>query len=87
MSLGLVVPIFGGRPVFIIIFSQTLAAVAPPLIVIPMLALLNRKEVKGDHTATMGFNIVMIIIALFTVATTNMGIVGGDLKWIAGWMD
>ena len=76
VSLGLVVPIFGGRPVLVMIFSQVLAAIATPVIVLLMLLLLNKEKIMGEHRAGIGFNIIMMVIFLFTVFMAVTGIVG-----------
>ncbi|NOZ62082.1 MAG: divalent metal cation transporter, partial [Calditrichaeota bacterium] len=76
VSLGLVVPIFGGRPVLVMIVSQVLAAIATPLIVLFMLILQNKKEVMGEYKAKPGFNFVLVVIFLFTIFMAITGIVG-----------
>jgi Mn2+/Fe2+ NRAMP family transporter len=76
VSLGLVVPVFGGRPVLIMIVSQALVALATPVIVLLMLLLQNRAEIMGAYRATRGFNIIMTIIFVFTVFMAATGIIG-----------
>lgn len=76
VSLGLVVPIFGGRPVLVMIVSQVLAAVATPLIILLMLILQNKKEVMAKYTSNLSFNLMMIFIFLFTVFMAVTGIIG-----------
>jgi len=76
VSLGLVVPIFGGRPVLIMIISQVLAAIATPVILILMLLLLNKKEVMGEYKASPGYNVVLIFICIFTIFIAITGIIG-----------
>ncbi len=76
VSLGPVVPIFGGRPVLVMIVSQVLAAVATPVIILLMLLLYNKKEVMGNYKANLNFNLVMIFIFLFTVFMAITGIIG-----------
>lgn len=76
VSLGLVVPIFGGRPVLVMIVSQVLAAVATQLIILLMLILQNKKEVMAKYTANLSFNLMMIFIFLFTVFMAVTGIIG-----------
>ncbi len=76
VSLGLVVPLFGGRPVLVMIVSQVLCAVATPVIILLMLLLQNKKEVMGKYRATPGFNLVMIFIFLFTIFMAITGIIG-----------
>jgi Mn2+/Fe2+ NRAMP family transporter len=75
-SLGFVVPIFGGRPVSVMIISQALAAIATPVIVLLMLILQNKAGVMGDHKPGVGFNIVMIVIFIFTVFMAITGFIG-----------
>ena len=74
--LGLVVPLFGGRPVFVMIFSQAAMSITTPLILILMAILINRKSLMGPYRATRGRNILMGIIILFTLAMAGAGIVG-----------
>lgn len=75
-TLGLVVPIFGMRPVLIMIVSQVLAAVATPVIVLAMLILQNKKGVMGDHKPGMTFNVLVGAILVFTIFMAVTGIVG-----------
>ncbi len=75
-SLGLVVPLFGGRPVLVMIVSQVLAAVATPLIILLMLLLQNKEEVMGPHRAGRALNLSVGFIFLFTVYMAVIGIVG-----------
>lgn len=76
VTLGLVVPVFGGRPVLIMIISQALAAVVTPLIILLMMILLNSKSMMKDKTANPTLNIVMGFIFLFTVFMAITGIYG-----------
>ncbi|MBN2010781.1 Nramp family divalent metal transporter [candidate division KSB1 bacterium] len=76
VSLGLVVPVFGGRPVLIMIISQVLAAIATPVIVLLMLILQSKKDVMGEHKPQLGFNLLIGFIFLFTVFMAITGIIG-----------
>jgi Mn2+/Fe2+ NRAMP family transporter len=76
VSLGLIVPVFGGRPVLIMIISQVLAALATPVIILLMLVLQNRKSVMGEYRAGAGRNIVMSVILAFTFFMAITGIYG-----------
>ncbi|MFQ5865802.1 MAG: Nramp family divalent metal transporter [bacterium] len=75
-SLGLVVPIFGMRPVLIMIISQVLAAIATPVIILLMLLLQNKTELMGHYQARTGLNLVVGLIFLFTVYMAVIGIFG-----------
>lgn len=72
-SLGLVVPIFGGSPVFVMIASQAFTLVVSPVVVILMQILLNRKEIMGEHKATFWMNVILTIISAFTVVMSIIG--------------
>lgn len=74
--LGLVVPIFGGRPVLVMITSQALALIATPLILILMWIQVNKKEDLGKYTADYKKNIVLGLITLFTVYIAVIGFLG-----------
>jgi Mn2+/Fe2+ NRAMP family transporter len=74
--LGFVVPIFGGRPVLVMIMSQALTIIATPLVLALMLALYNKKSVMGDFTASVKTNLGLSFILLFTLAMAIAGVVG-----------
>ena len=74
--LGLVVPIFGGRPVVVMIVSQALALIATPLILILMWIQINKKKDLGEHTAGLIKNILIGIITLFTIFICIIGFLG-----------
>jgi len=74
--LGLVVPIFEARPVFVMIVSQAFNAVILPVTVGCILYLGNRRDLMGEHRNTTGTNIVLAAILLFSLVTTSMGIRG-----------
>ena len=74
--LGLVVPIFEARPVFVMIISQAFNAVILPVTVACILYLGNRRDLMGEHRNTVTTNILLILILLFSIVTTSMGIRG-----------
>lgn len=74
--LGFVVPIFGGRPVLVMIISQAMAIIATPVVILLMFLLQNRPAVMGEHTATAGLNAWLVIIFLFTIFMAVAGIFG-----------
>jgi len=75
-TLGLVVPIFGGRPVLIMIMSQALALIATPIILILMWIQINNKKRMGKYAASNYKNIVLGIITLFTIYMAAIGFIG-----------
>jgi len=74
--LGLVVPIFGGRPVLVMIVSQALTVIATPLVLALMIVLYNKKSVMGIDTAKIHTNGALVFILLFTIAMAIAGVVG-----------
>ncbi len=74
--LGLVVPIFGARPVFVMIASQAFNALILPVTVACILYLSNRHDLMGAHRNTLIDNVILSLILLFSLVTTWMGIRG-----------
>ncbi len=74
--LGLVVPVFGGRPVLVMIISQAMAAIVTPLVLALMLYIYNKKVIMGGDTLGVASNVTMGLILLFTVAMAVAGIIG-----------
>ena len=75
-SLGLVVPIFEARPVFVMIVSQAFNAVILPVTVACIFYLGNRKDLMGEYKNTMTANSILAAILLFSVFTSIVGIRG-----------
>ncbi len=74
--LGFVVPIFGGRPVLVMIVSQALTVIATPLVLALMIILYNKRSVMGEDTAGFQTNGWLVFILLFTIAMAIAGVVG-----------
>jgi len=74
--LGLVVPIFQARPVFVMIVSQAFNSVILPVTVVCIFYLGNKKELMGKHRNTKMTNIILSVILLFSIVTSVMGISG-----------
>ena len=74
--LGLVVPVFGGRPVLVLIISQAATLIATPLVLILMLFLSNRKSIMGNYTMKPGQSLFVGFIFLFTLLLSILGVVG-----------
>ena len=72
-SLGLVVPVFGGRPVLVMIASQTFTLIVTPLVIILTLILLNKRSLMGENKAGLGMNVMLAIIAVFTIVMSFIG--------------
>ena len=74
--LGLVVPILGARPVFVMIVSQAFNAVILPVTVACILYLGNRRDLMGEYRNSLPTNVVLAAILLFSLVTTSMGVRG-----------
>lgn len=75
-ALGLAVPIFGGRPVSVMIVSQALALLATPTIIILMWIQLNDKKTLGTYAISMQKNVLIGLITAFTLFICVLGFLG-----------
>jgi len=76
VSQGLVVPVFGGKPVMVMIVSQSLGAIVSPLALILLFLLYNKKKHMGEFSANMTTNIMLGIITVFTILMALAGVIG-----------
>jgi Mn2+/Fe2+ NRAMP family transporter len=74
--LGLVVPIFDARPVFVMIVSQAFQSIILPVTVLCILYLGNRRDLMGEYRLSGRINLFLGAILLFSFVTTSMGIKG-----------
>ena len=74
--LGLVVPIFEARPVFVMIVSQAFQSIILPVTVACIIYLGNRRDLMGEHRFSIKVNVFLYAILAFSIVTTSMGIRG-----------
>lgn len=74
-SLGLIVPVFGGRPVLVMIASQAFTLVVTPVVIILMMILINKASLMGEYKASKGMNIILGIIFVFSLIMSGIGAV------------
>lgn len=74
--LGLVVPLFGARPVLVMIISQAFNAVILPITVGCIFYLANRKDLMGAYKSTLTSNLILTAILLFSLFTSFVGVKG-----------
>lgn len=74
--LGLVVPIFDARPIFVMIVSQAFNAVILPATVLCIFYLGNRKDLMGAHRNNRATNVILFLILLFSIFTSFVGVRG-----------
>lgn len=81
--LGLVVPLFEARPLFVMIASQAFNVALLPATVACIFYLGNRRDLMGEYSHSLITNIGLIAIFLFSLVTSYMGL-QGLLNMIAG---
>ena len=74
--LGLVVPLFHGRPVFVMIASQAFASLVLPTTVACIFYLTTRKSIMGAHANRRGDVILLSVILLFALFMGGVGFQG-----------
>lgn len=74
--LGLIIPVFGGRPVFIMIASQAFQALLMPLITIAIIILLSKKELIKDAVVGRWLIAGCWATFIFSVVMAYAGFVG-----------
>lgn len=74
--LGLVVPLFGARPIFVMIVSQAFNAVILPVTVACIFYLANKKDLMGPNKNTLMSNVILAVILLFSLFTSFIGVKG-----------
>lgn len=74
--LGFVVPVFGGKPVIIMIASQAVSPVVMPLLIILLFILLNSKEYADRYTNPVILNIGLVITFIFSLFMSYSAVVG-----------
>ncbi len=62
------------RPPALMVFSQAFQAIILPAVAIPALLLINRKKMMGKNTASVGENVGVIAVVLFSFMTTYFAI-------------
>ena len=74
--LGLIVPIFNAKPIFVMIVSQTFNAVILPVTVACILYLTNRADLMGKYKNKPLTNLFLILILLFSIFSSYIGVKG-----------
>ncbi len=71
-----VIPIFGGKPIWILIASQALSPFVMPLLTLFLLILINRKTIMGEHTAGWVMNVALVAAFIFNCLMLYVAAVG-----------
>ena len=73
---GLIVPLLGGKPVWILIASQALSPFVMPLITLFIIILLNKSHVMKSHKTAIGMNIALAATFIFNCFMLYVAITG-----------
>ncbi len=73
---GLIVPLLGGKPIWILIASQALSPFVMPLITLFLIILLNKSELMKTHKANLGLNIALGATFIFNCFMLYIAITG-----------
>lgn len=74
--LGLVVPIFDARPLFVMVLSQTFNAFILPATVLCIFYLSNKAALMGQYKNTLLSNIILSVILVFSLFTSWLSVEG-----------
>lgn len=75
-ALGFIVPLFGGRPVAIMIASQAISTIVMPLLIVLLLIMLNSAKTVGDYKNPMALNLGLIVTLAFALLVSYSGALG-----------
>jgi Mn2+/Fe2+ NRAMP family transporter len=73
---GLIVPVLGGKPVWILIASQALSPFVMPLITLFLLILINKSELMKKHKTKLWMNIALGATLIFNCYMLYIAIIG-----------
>lgn len=73
---GLIVPLVGGKPIWILIASQALSPFVMPLITLFLIILLNKSEIMKTHKANLGLNLALGATFIFNCFMLYVAITG-----------
>ena len=74
--MSFIVPVFGGRPVFIMIASQAISTIVVPLLIVLLLIMLNSAKTVGDYKNPVALNLGLIVTLCFALLVSYSGALG-----------
>jgi len=75
-SLTFVVPVFGGRPVLVMLASQAISTVVMPLLIVLLIIMLNSPRIVGDYRNPRALNVGLLITLAFALLISYSGTLG-----------
>jgi len=76
LLLGFTVPVFGGRPVWVMIASNAFQASILPIVTLAIIFLANNERIMGKHKAGPLLNTGLWATFVFALVTTYIGVMG-----------
>ena len=76
LLLAFVVPVFGGRPVFLMIASQAFQALLMPMVALGIILLINRTSLVGNEKPSLLMNLGCWATFLFSLVMAYSGFIG-----------
>jgi len=73
---GLIIPVLGGKPVWILIASQAFSPFVMPLITLFLIILMNKSDLMKDYKAGVGMNIALGATLVFNLYMLYIAIIG-----------
>ena len=74
--LGIAVPLFNAKPIWVMVASQALNAILLPLTVICIIYLSNSRKLVGDLKASAAHNLIFGVILIFSLFMSAAGVYG-----------
>lgn len=74
--IGLIVPVFGGKPIVIMVASQAFSPVVMPLLIVFVYILLNNKKTVGEYKNPIVLNILLAVTFIFSLFISYSAVVG-----------
>jgi Mn2+/Fe2+ NRAMP family transporter len=75
-ALTFAVPVFGGRPVLVMIASQAISTVVMPLLIVLLLIMLNSRRIVGDYRNPVALNAGLLLTLAFALLISYSGALG-----------
>jgi Mn2+/Fe2+ NRAMP family transporter len=75
-SLTFVVPLFGGKPVLVMLASQAISTVVMPLLIVLLLVMLNSSRTVGGYRNPKALNLGLLMTLAFALLISYSGALG-----------
>ena len=79
---GLIIPVFGGKPIAIMIASQAFSPILMPMLIVFLLIMLNSKKIMGEYIISKWLNLALVCTLSFSIYMLAIA-VEGYLKYFS----